>query len=295
MKGFPAQRVTRDGWDSLRQYTAARIALGRSGSSLPTAEWLRFKLDHARARDAVHFDFDPFELAARIEAGGIETRVIETLVPDRSTYLQRPDLGRRLNDESKTILQRLSGRYDLVIAVSDGLSSMAVARQALPVLEHLVPKLCSLGWILAPVMVVPFARVAAEDEIGFLLNAETALILLGERPGLGSPDSLGAYLVCHPQPGNTDAQRNCVSNIRPEGLGYRAACDTLEYLLSRARTDRLSGVRLKDDRDLSGLAASGMESQTALPEQGRSVERQPDGEVGPVSDSHPANDPTGPP
>ncbi len=257
--------VTRDAWAHLRQHTAARIAIGRCGGSLPTYEWLRFRLDHARARDAVHFDFDPCKLAARIHATRTETLVIGTLAADRMTYLQRPDLGRRLNEESKAILHRVSGDCDLAIIVSDGLSSMAVERHAPPLLEELLPRLPSREWKLAPFIVVPFARVALEDEIGALLNAKIALILLGERPGLGSPDSLGAYLVYGPRSGNTDAQRNCVSNIRPEGLGYRAAADTLGYLLSRARIRGMSGVLLKDDRKVSETAVAGSESSTGLP------------------------------
>lgn len=265
MTEYSEKGVTRDAWEYLKQYTSARVAIGRSGGSLPTSEWLRFKLDHARARDAVHFEFDPLNLAERIRATGTETLVIKTLAADRMTYLQRPDLGRRLNDESKTHLNSLSGDYDLVLVVSDGLSSMAVERHTLPLLEYLLPKFHSRKWKLAPIMIAPFARVALEDEIGALLNAQIALILLGERPGLGSPDSLSAYLVFGPRCGNSDAQRNCVSNIRPEGLGYRAAADTLEYLLTRARIHGLSGVLLKDDRKVPEIAVTGNESSVALP------------------------------
>ncbi|MGH8550979.1 MAG: ethanolamine ammonia-lyase subunit EutC [Methylococcales bacterium] len=265
MTQYSGKGVTPDAWEYLKQYTSARIAIGRSGGSLPTSEWLRFKLDHARARDAVHLDFDALDLAERVRAAGAETLVIKTLASDRMTYLQRPDLGRRLNDESKMHLNRLSGDYDLVLVVSDGLSSMAVERHALPLLEVLLPKLHSLQWKLAPTVIAPFARVALEDEIGALLNAQIALILLGERPGLGSPDSLGAYLVFNPRCGNTDARRNCVSNIRPEGLDYRAAADTLEYLLVRARIGRLSGVLLKDDRKVSDVTVTRHESPAVLP------------------------------
>lgn len=264
-KKITGQGVTRDGWDFLKQYTSARIAIGRSGGSLPTSEWLDFKLAHARARDAVHFDFDPASLADRIHAIGCETLVVKTLASDRMTYLQRPDLGRRLNDESKYILSSRFGDYDLVIIVSDGLSSMAVERHALPLLQNLLSTLHAGYWKLAPIIVAPFARVALEDEAGSLLNARIALILLGERPGLGSPDSLGAYLVFGPKGGKTDAQRNCVSNIRPEGLGYRAAADTLVYLLGEARKRGMSGVLLKDHRKVSEIPAGINDSVAVLP------------------------------
>ncbi|MGR9106955.1 MAG: ethanolamine ammonia-lyase subunit EutC [Gammaproteobacteria bacterium] len=268
MKKTVGKGVTRDPWESLKQYTSARIAIGRSGASLPTTEWLEFKLAHARARDAVHFDFDPERLADDILAMGSESLVVGTLASDRLTYLQRPDLGRKLNEDSKKLLKRHSGDYDLVIIVSDGLSSMAVERQTLPLLEQLLARLRSRQWKLAPIIVAPLARVALEDEIGFLLNARIALILLGERPGLGSPDSLGAYLVYGPQEGNSDAKRNCVSNIRPEGLHFGAAADVLEYLLCEARNRQLSGVLLKDERRLSGSAIRGRDEAQSLPGNG---------------------------
>lgn len=248
MKRVSESVVTPDGWDYLKEYTSARVAIGRSGGSLPTAEWLNFKLSHARARDTVHLEFDPFHLASSIQAIGCETLVIKTRATDRSSYLQRPDLGRRLSEEAKSILARHSADIDLVIIASDGLSSMAVDRQIIPLFEDLLPKLRRQQWKLAPIIVAPFARVALEDEIGFLLNAKIALILLGERPGLGSPDSLGAYLVFGPKVGNTDAQRNCVSNIRPQGLGFSEAADTLCYLIGQAQLRKLSGVLLKDQR-----------------------------------------------
>ncbi|MCI0653370.1 MAG: ethanolamine ammonia-lyase subunit EutC [Methylococcaceae bacterium] len=265
MNKMTGKGVTRDGWDFLKKYTSARIAIGRSGGSLPTSEWLDFKLAHARARDAVHFDFDPLNFAGRIHSRGSEILMVKTLAADRMTYLQRPDLGRRLNDKSKSILSKHSGEYDLVIMVSDGLSSMAVERQTLPLLECLLPKLYSRQSKLAPIIIAPFARVALEDEVGALLNARIALILLGERPGLGSPDSLGAYLVFGPRNGNTDAQRNCVSNIRPEGLGYQAAADTLDYLLEQSRIRGISGVLLKDDRKVSEISVGGKEPAAVLP------------------------------
>ncbi len=245
--------VTPDAWGELRGATPARIALGRAGGSLPTCEWLAFKSAHAAARDAVHNEFEAERLAAEIIALGLETVIVDSAAADRTIYLQRPDLGRRLEESSRQRLQRL-GRpalpYDLAIIISDGLSALAVHRQAAPLLAELVPALQSEAWRLAPVAIARFGRVALEDEIGALLGAELALMLIGERPGLGSPDSLGAYVVYGPRLGNTDANRNCVSNIRPEGLAWSAAADTLRYLLGEARRRKLSGIDLKDQRTL---------------------------------------------
>jgi ethanolamine ammonia-lyase small subunit len=187
--------------------------------------------------------------------------------PAPPTFLLRPDLGRRLDDRSRYELQELqSGTdHDLAIVVSDGLSALAVHRQARPVLQSLLPKLKDDNWRIAPIVVARFGRVALEDDIGQLLGAQLALILIGERPGLGSPDSLGAYLVYGPRPGNTDANRNCVSNIRPEGLSPDAAAGTIHYLLGEARRRRLSGIELKDQRSLTDAAAP---QATSLPSQG---------------------------
>jgi ethanolamine ammonia-lyase small subunit len=246
--------VTSDAWSALRGVTQARIALGRAGGSLPTREWLAFKAAHAAARDAVHNQFDADRLAAEIAGLGVESLILNSSAPDRATYLQRPDLGRQLNDGSRQQLQRRTRpdlRHELVIIVSDGLSALAVHKQATPLLSEFLPAIHSEGWRLAPVVVARYGRVALEDEIGELLGAEIALMLIGERPGLGSPDSLGAYVVYEPRPGNTDAMRNCVSNIRPEGLTWKAAAETLRYLLGEARRRKLSGVQLKDQRTLA--------------------------------------------
>ncbi len=247
----------------LRAFTPARVAIGRVGNSLPTAELLRFQLDHARARDAVYEPLDPGSL-------GLEHVLVRSAAPDRSTYLRRPDLGRRLAEG--TVLER--GDYDASIVIADGLSAPAVHRHARPVVEALLERLTGEkparragfrtetkvlsgpkaarraglgGWRLAPLTVVLQGRVAVGDEIGERLGARMSLVLIGERPGLTSPDSLGAYLTWDPRPGRTDAERNCVSNIRTEGLSYEAAAVTLEFLMSAARSRRLSGVALKDE------------------------------------------------
>ncbi|MEX2307943.1 MAG: ethanolamine ammonia-lyase subunit EutC [Pirellulales bacterium] len=247
------QLVAVDAWQRLRSATPARIALGRAGGSLPTREWLDFKSAHASARQAVHQPFDAARLAGELITLGIQVVIVDSAAGDRLTFLQRPDLGRRLDPDSE---QRLRGYAsanaapDLAITVSDGLSALAVERQVPPLLDCLLPKLIGDGWSLAPIVIARFGRVALQDQVGQLLRTQLAVMLIGERPGLGSPDSLGAYLVYAPQPGNTDANRNCVSNIRPEGLTWDAASETIHYLLTEARRRRLSGIRLKDQRVL---------------------------------------------
>jgi ethanolamine ammonia-lyase small subunit len=251
-KQFLSNPVTSDPWTRLRDATPARIALGRAGGSLPTREWLNFKSAHAAAREAVHFPFDADQLAAEVGQFALDVVVVDSQACDRRTYLERPDLGRRLNDRSRYALQqlRIDDAIDLAIIISDGLSAIAVHRQARPLLELLLPKLRKDAWRLAPLIIARFGRVALEDEVGELLNAQSALILIGERPGLGSPDSLGAYLVYGPRSSNTDANRNCVSNIRQQGLPYDAAAETIVHLLTEARRCQMSGVLLKDQRSI---------------------------------------------
>jgi ethanolamine ammonia-lyase small subunit len=243
--------VTPDSWHRLQRATSARIALGRAGGSLPTRAWLEFKSAHAAARDAVHYPLDADRLAADIAALGVEVIVVQSAAGDRLSFLQRPDLGRRLDDASRFALQewqRPQISPELAIIVSDGLSALAVQRHAPAVLAALLARLQADAWRVAPVIVARFGRVALQDEIGRVLDAQLALTLIGERPGLGSPDSLGAYLVYAPRSGNTDANRNCVSNVRPEGLPCEAAAETIHYLLTESRRRRLSGVALKDER-----------------------------------------------
>lgn len=238
-----------DRWSPLRRFTAARIALGRSGGSLPTSEVLAFAHDHALARDAVHAPFDAEALANELRPLHSPVVVLTSAAPDRATYLQRPDLGRRLSPDSASQLSTLNAQPppDLVILVSDGLSALAAQRQATPLLTALLPKLRAAGWTLGPLCLVRHARVALQDEAGALLHARLTLMLLGERPGLGTPDSLGAYLTYEPHPGRTDADRNCVSNIRPGGLPPAAAAEKLFALLTAARHLRLTGTGLKEE------------------------------------------------
>ncbi|KQR74354.1 ethanolamine ammonia-lyase [Burkholderia sp. Leaf177] len=247
-------------WDALRRFTNARIALGRAGSSLPTAPLLAFNLSHAQARDAVHQPLDVDALHASLRAAGFDTLDAESAAPDRDHYLRRPDLGRKLSDESTARLREYAEPdFDLVFVVADGLSAYAAARHAVPLLERMRPKLD--GVRIGPVVVARQARVALGDGIGELLRARIVVVLIGERPGLSSPDSLGVYLTYEPRIGRSDAERNCISNVRPEGLPYDTAAFKLQYLLNEAVRLKLTGVKLKDDSDAL-LAAP---DRTALP------------------------------
>ena len=252
--------LTPDPWTHLRPHTAARIALGRAGGSLPTAEVLAFDMAQAAARDAVHAEADWDRLAADLQLAGLGSARLASAATDRQVYLQRPDLGRRLDDVSRALLTQtvsVPGPPDLALIVSDGLSAPAAQRQAPALLHELMPRLQSARVTTSAVFLVRHGRVAVQDEIGEAIGAKAALILLGERPGLGTPDSLGAYLVFGPRPGRTDADRNCVSNIHPRGLSFDAAAATLTYLVTESLRRRLSGVALKDDRDAQLPTASG--------------------------------------
>jgi ethanolamine ammonia-lyase small subunit len=244
--------VTPDPWTALRRHTPARIALGRTGSSLPTSEVLSFALAHAQARDAVHAPFEAEATAAAIEALELETRIVDSAAPDRASYLRRPDLGRMLSEPGRAALS-MGGPHDLAIVIADGLSSTAVHAHAAPLVEALLPAIREAGWRLAPVVIARQARVALGDEVGALLGARLVILLVGERPGLSSPDSLGAYITFGPRVGRTDAERNCVSNIRGEGLGYAAAAFKLTWHAREALRLGLTGVALKDESDTALL------------------------------------------
>lgn len=255
----PASHAT-DPWTGLRRFTAARIALGRSGGSQRTDTVLDFRLSHARARDAVHAVFDSEALVAALSSAGLPSLVLASAVADRRAYLLRPDLGRRLCSEAQARLAAFARtqatRPDLVVVVSDGLAAAAAQSHALATVVPLTDRLTKAGWRLAPVVVVPLARVKIQDEIGAALGARYTLMLLGERPGLGTPDSLGAYFTKDPAPERTDADRNCVSNIRPEGLPPAQAAEKLAALLLESARSGLSGVQLKDMTPSSALTAS---------------------------------------
>jgi ethanolamine ammonia-lyase small subunit len=236
-------------WAELAALTPARIALGRSGASLPTREVLRFGLAHARARDAVHEPFRPEEIAVTLAAASLDTVMVESAARLRGDYLRRPDLGRSLPPESHAALASRNAPCDLAIIVADGLSSTAVHQHAVPVIAALLPHLQRQKRTLGPVVIASQARVALGDEAAHALGARMALVLIGERPGLSSPDSLGAYLTFAPRPGLTDATRNCISNIRPGGLSFAAAAFKLAWLIDQGFARSLTGVDLKDESD----------------------------------------------
>ena len=240
-----------------KTHTSARILLPRAGASIATGERLNFAACHADARDAVNWPFDRDALAAQLEDLGFATLRLESDVPDRAAYLQRPDWGRRLSPRSRAQLDELAEdahEFDLAVVVSDGLSALAVERHAADLLRLLQPVWAARGWDVAPVALVSNGRVALEDEIGEVLGARLALVLIGERPGLGVPDSLSAYLVCGPKIGDTDERRNCISNIRPEGLALEIAAGKIEYLLEEMSASGVSGVALKDNAPLLALS-----------------------------------------
>ncbi|MEO8005869.1 MAG: ethanolamine ammonia-lyase subunit EutC [Betaproteobacteria bacterium] len=246
-----------DPWSSLRRFTSARIGLGRAGGSIPTQKLLEFQLAHARARDAVNCVLHTGTLQAELSAKQVKSLVLASAAPDRHTYIQRPDLGRILSDESKALLESKAQQgqpSDIVFVIADGLSALAAQRHAVPLLATMQRALQREGWRVAPCCIVTQGRVAIADEIGALLSAQISVMLIGERPGLSSPDSLGAYLTWNPTPGRSNAQRNCVSNIRPEGLSYAAAAFKLLHLLRQARDRKLSGLQLKEDAALPGAA-----------------------------------------
>jgi ethanolamine ammonia-lyase small subunit len=227
------------------------VALGRAGSALPTAELLRFELAHAQARDAVEQPLDAMSLRAELAAAGLPVLHVTSRAADRRTYLQRPDLGRRLDEASTRELAAVGGNTDVALVVADGLSALAVLRYGAATVSALLPLLEGLR--IAPLVLATQARVALGDEVGALLGARLVLILLGERPGLSAPDSLGAYLTYAPRVGCLDAERNCVSNIRPQGLPPEKAARKLAWLIRAALGRELTGVRLNDESELALL------------------------------------------
>lgn len=245
-------------WGDLKRFTDARIALGRAGHSQPTRAHLAFQLAHAQARDAVHQPFEPEGLADALHALGLQTLHLHSAAADRATYLQRPDLGRQLNEDSRQALQGWRASRpetpppDLAFVVADGLSALAAMRHAAPLMAALMQRLradAAPGWSVAPVCLVTQGRVAVGDEVGGLLGARTAVVLIGERPGLSSPDSLGIYFTWAPRPGRSDAERNCISNVRDAGLPPDRAAARLHALLVQARRQGLTGIGLKDETD----------------------------------------------
>ncbi|MGV7217846.1 ethanolamine ammonia-lyase subunit EutC [Bradyrhizobium sp. UFLA05-112] len=251
------------GLERLRSFTPARIGLGRAGSGQSTVATLNFLADHARARDAVHIplDFEPLE--ERLRAQGWSIVRIRTAANDRAEYLRRPDLGRRLSSEGREVLKAQPAGGDVVIVAADGLSSSAIAGNLAPLVERLRLLLLARGLSLAPFVLVEQGRVAVGDEIGELLNAKLAIVLIGERPGLSAADSLGAYITWRPRVGTMDSSRNCISNIRPDGLPIEDAAAQIDALVSRAISHGVTGVALSDLRSSAAVSipASGSSKQ----------------------------------
>lgn len=243
-------------WALLKDYTDARIGLGRSGVSIPTSHSLAFQLAHAQAQDAVHLPLDVENIVEQLFINDINKETSPILLHsqaiNRTTYLQRPDLGRRLDKNSSEILKKVKANdntfYDLSIVIVDGLSSLAIKENAINFIKKLMIALKEdkQKWNLSPFSIVQQGRVAVGDEVGELLKAKISIVLIGERPGLSSPDSLGLYLTWNPKVGLSDASRNCISNIRSEGLSYEEAVKKTMYLLKESRRLELSGVNLKD-------------------------------------------------
>jgi len=236
---------------NLRDYTPARVSLPVAGNSIATAEVLNFQLAHAQARDAVHAALDVAAFVRRFEAelpvlaeASIPVIQLRSNAPSRAVYLRHPHLGRTLDPDS--VVQLRDAPCDLSITVADGLSALAVERNAIPLLAELLPRLLDAGWRLAPIALVQEGRVAIGDPIGLGLGASLSLVLIGERPGLSSADSMGAYLTWQPHPDRTDADRNCLSNIRDGGLSAAGAAERLFWYLEAARKRRLTGTSLKE-------------------------------------------------
>jgi len=244
-------KVSGDCWSSLKVFTIARIALGRTGTSVPLKETLNFKLAHAYARDAVYSSIDIDRLSSDFRDLALEFSNVKSKAKDRKEYLQRPDLGRQLDEASVGQLKNFcSTGYDVSIIISDGLSATAISRHVTGLLQELLPQIQRANYTVSPVVVAENARVALADQIGELLKARMTIMLIGERPGLTSYDSLGAYITYSPKIGLTDEARNCVSNIRTAGLSYKAAGDKIFYLTQQVLSRKLSGVNLKDEMNL---------------------------------------------
>ncbi len=240
--------IKNDGWSSLKRLTNARIALGRAGISVPVNEMLQFKMAHAHARDEVFSLLDVNALLQQLNDLNLAVYLLKSQASDKHIYLKRPDLGRRLHEDSvKQLAESKNAAYTVCITITDGLSATAANNHAIQILSLLIPMLAALKLNIAPICLVENGRVAIADETASLLNSKLSLILIGERPGLSSPDSLGAYITYQPKPGLTDESRNCISNIRPEGLSYKQATDRIFYLIREAIHLKLSGIGLKEN------------------------------------------------
>jgi ethanolamine ammonia-lyase small subunit len=241
-----SQIIIHDNWEALREFTDARIALGRAGSSIPIQKELEFKLAHAHARDAVYSNMDIESLINGLQRFDVPILTLKSLVSTRQVYLQRPDLGRLLDKESEKKVGEFSSPNDLALIIADGLSATAINNNLLALLGILLPGLHSAGLKPGPVSIVKQGRVAIGDPVAYGLQSKIALMLIGERPGLSAADSIGAYITYDPKPGLTDESRNCVSNIRPRGLSFEKASAKIIYIIMEAMKRKLSGTSLKD-------------------------------------------------
>lgn len=248
-------------WSALKVHTDARVALGRTGTAPPLKSVLDFKLAHAKARDAVHTAFELGRIQDEVQHLGLETLELYSSASTRAEFLTRPDLGRQLSAESRKLLKSRNPKpCDLVLVIGEGLSARAIHENVLPFLRQFHPQLATNKLQLAPLCLVHNARVAIADEIGEILNAKTSIILIGERPGLSSPNSMGLYLTRDPKTGNTDETRNCISNIRPGGLDYEHAARKACYLLQESLRLGYSGVQLKDTMPEGQLSSHSTDS-----------------------------------
>ena len=264
--GDSSKVTVTNSWQRLRELTDARIGLGRAGGSLPTATQLAFQLDHARARDAVHMALDTERLMPALDARFPLALRLHSRAIDRDEYLRRPDLGRQLCEEAERELAGLEpAPCDVSICVVDGLSARAIHEQAIPFLDAALPEIERLGLSPGPVALVEQGRVAIGDPIGEALGARMSVVLIGERPGLSSPDSLGIYFTWAPRSGRRDSERNCISNIRPRGLSYANAAKLLAYLMREAQVLGASGVALKDDSEVDSRLGDGRQGNFLLP------------------------------
>lgn len=240
----------RDPWEDLKRFTDARIALGRTGCSVLTDEYLRFSLAHARARDTIKLPFDRQMIRKRLEDMGLDVVFAESAATSRDVFIRRPDLGRRLSEVSRERLRKMKyAGADVLIVIGDGLSSKAVHKQAVPLIHEFLPYMRELGLSVGPIVLAKQSRVALGDDIAEVMNCGLVAMLIGERPGLSSPDSLGVYMTYKPFAGRLESERNCISNIRPEGLPYDRAAFKLAWLVEMAFANKVSGTALKDKSD----------------------------------------------
>lgn len=247
------RKTGRIGWAELKEMTAARVALGRHGAGLPTRALQAFALDHARAREAVLSDIDADEIAGRLALLGLPVETVHSRAADRAGYVRRPDLGRRLDHASAERLGSHACGSDVAVVIADGLSSTAVGLNAVPLVQALKPRLDERGLSLAPLVVARQARVALGDEIAAALLVRVVVVVIGERPGLSSADSLGAYVTYNPAPGTPDSRRNCISNIREGGLDIDRAANIIAEVVERALRSKRSGVSLSGPADAPAI------------------------------------------